>query len=227
MKNRSGSFSASARSRCSRYAATTLALCAPYQARAVGARTKDVQRSTVAEDVGPERLPLSATASHPSRRMRSLTARHHGLPGRSANAGCQHPAPKLPAHERNGGAPVRKMSGRASERTVIAALHQRQAGRGIITNRADDLVGPRCGATRGAHLDGVVITPSEAERAEMASQRCVEHLVRGSTGDEPDESGLRAEHLSDHHPGQGPNDGRGQDPGDSIGSLRPRRSRSG
>ena len=61
----------------------------------------------------------------------------------------------------------------------------------------------------------------------MASQRRVEELVGGTTGDEPDESCLPAEDLSDHHPGQGPNDGRGQDPGDSIGSLRPRRSRSG
>ncbi len=119
------------------------------------------------------------------------------------------------------------MSWRASERTVIAAFHQRQARRGVITNRADDLVGPRCGTTRGAHLDGVVIAPSEAERAEMASQRCVEQLVRGTTGDERDETGLPAEDLCGHHPGQGPNDGRGQDPGDSIGSLRPRRSRSG
>ena len=39
------------------------------------------------EEAGPGRFPLSATASHPSRRMRSLTARHHGLPGFDADEG--------------------------------------------------------------------------------------------------------------------------------------------
>ena len=91
MKNRSAAFSASAMSRWSTYADTTLPLWARYQACALGRRTNESQVSTAGDEVGPAKPPLSATASHPSRRIRSLMARHHGLPGRSANSGCSTP----------------------------------------------------------------------------------------------------------------------------------------
>ncbi|WP_324614188.1 SDR family NAD(P)-dependent oxidoreductase [Streptomyces sp. WM6373] len=43
------------------------------------------------EETGPGSPPLRATASQPSRRMRSFTARHHGLPGRSPDVGRSTP----------------------------------------------------------------------------------------------------------------------------------------
>ena len=63
-----------------------LALWARYHVRAVGSATNDIHSSIVGDDGAPPNPPLRATASQPSRSSRSLTARHHGLPGGS------HPA---------------------------------------------------------------------------------------------------------------------------------------
>ena len=91
MKKRSAAFSASARSRFSRYAATTLPLCARYHDRAVGRRAKASQAPAGGDVGGPASPPTRATASQPSRTIRSFTARHHGLPGLSSDGGCSTP----------------------------------------------------------------------------------------------------------------------------------------
>ncbi len=91
MKKRSGALSASASSRFSRYAATMLALCARYQFRPVGSATNSSHSATGREDGSPGRSPTSATASHPSRRSRSLTSRHQTLPGGDASSGFKSP----------------------------------------------------------------------------------------------------------------------------------------
>ena len=91
MKKRSGSLSASARFRFSRYADTMLALCARYQLRPVGLAPNSSQSHTARDDGSPDDPPRSATVSHPSRSSRSLTARHHTLPGGDASSGSSTP----------------------------------------------------------------------------------------------------------------------------------------
>jgi hypothetical protein len=91
MKKRSGWLSASARVRCSRYPATMLALCARYQLRLVGLAPNASQSRTACDDGSPANPPRSATVSHPSRSSRSLTARHHTLPGGDALSGLSTP----------------------------------------------------------------------------------------------------------------------------------------
>ena len=68
-----------------------LALCERYQLWAVGLATNSSQSRTDGDDGSPGRLPTSATASHPSRSSRSLTDRHHGLPGDGASSGSSTP----------------------------------------------------------------------------------------------------------------------------------------
>ena len=58
-----------------------LALWARYQLRAVGLRMNASQSRTAREEGSPGEPPASATDSQPSRRSRSLIARHHRLPG--------------------------------------------------------------------------------------------------------------------------------------------------
>ena len=91
MKKRSGAPSASARFRCSRYPATMLALCARYQLRPVGLAPNSSQSRTARDDGSPATPPRRATVSQPSRSRRSLTARHHTLPGGDASSGLSTP----------------------------------------------------------------------------------------------------------------------------------------
>ena len=93
MKTRSGAPSASARFWCSRYPATMLALCARYQLRPVGLAPNSSHRRTACDDGSPADPPRSATVSHPSRSSRSLTVRHHALPGGDASSGLSTPRP--------------------------------------------------------------------------------------------------------------------------------------
>ena len=91
MKKRSTSLSCSARSRWSRYAPTMLALCARYQPRAVGSAANSIQRPIAGEDGGPPSPSRRAAISQPSRRSRSLIARHQRLPGTSASSEARTP----------------------------------------------------------------------------------------------------------------------------------------
>ncbi len=68
-----------------------LALWAWYHRGAVGAAMNASQRRTLTCEGVPRRPPVSATASQPSRNSRSLTARHHGLPGRGPVSGLSVP----------------------------------------------------------------------------------------------------------------------------------------
>ena len=68
-----------------------LALCARYQLRPVGLALNASQSRTAGEEGSPASPPSSATASHPSRSRRSLTARHHALPGGDASSGLSTP----------------------------------------------------------------------------------------------------------------------------------------
>jgi hypothetical protein len=68
-----------------------LALCARYQLRAVGVAMKDIQSPIVGEEGSPTKPPERAMASHPSRRSRSFTARHQGLPGGDASSESRTP----------------------------------------------------------------------------------------------------------------------------------------
>src|SRR6201994_5187210 len=91
MKKRSTAPSCSARSRCSRYAATMLALCALYQLAPVGRAAKSIHSAISGDDGSPPNPLLRATISQPSRSRRSLTARHQRLPGTSPLSGASTP----------------------------------------------------------------------------------------------------------------------------------------
>ena len=115
--------------------------------------TNDIQWSTVGDEAGPGSVPLRATASQPSRMMRSLTARHHGLPAGSGRRRLQDTSAKLPAHERHRRPAIGKVSGRRAERAVIATLHQRDSTCRVVADRVDHLLRPRRGAGRVSHRD--------------------------------------------------------------------------
>ena len=68
-----------------------LALCARYQPRAVGSAANSIQSPIAGEDGGPPRPSRRAAISQPSRRSRSLTARHQRLPGTSASSEARTP----------------------------------------------------------------------------------------------------------------------------------------
>ena len=68
-----------------------LALWARYQLRPVGSAPNSSQSRTARDDGSPSSPPSSATVSHPSRSSRSLTARHHTLPGGVASSGSSTP----------------------------------------------------------------------------------------------------------------------------------------
>ena len=68
-----------------------LELCARYQVRGVDAAMKDIQKLIVGEDGSPANPPARAIASQPSNNSRSLTARHHLLPGNSPSTECRTP----------------------------------------------------------------------------------------------------------------------------------------
>jgi hypothetical protein len=68
-----------------------LALCARYQLRPVGLAPNSSQSRTACDDGSPAKPPRSATVSHPSRSSRSLTDRHHVLPGGDASSGSSTP----------------------------------------------------------------------------------------------------------------------------------------
>jgi len=76
-----------------------------------------------------------------------------GATGPRGERWLQDPAPKLPAHERHRGAAVRKVSGRAAERAVVAALHQRQSAHRVIAYGGDDRLGPVWRVRFAAHRD--------------------------------------------------------------------------
>ena len=134
MKKRSGSPSASARFRYSRYPATMLALCARYQLRPVGLAPNSSQKRTACDDGSPTNPPRSATVSHPSRSSRSLIARHHTLPGRRRVERIEHAPARLPAHERQRRPSKRQVSRCAAGRPVEHPRHQCKASRRIVTH---------------------------------------------------------------------------------------------
>ena len=105
------------------------------------------------EEAGPGRSPLRPTASQPSRRMRSLTARHPRAPGTVTERWLQHTSPELPAHERHRRPARRKMPGRPAERTVIAALHHSDPVGWIVADRGDLLLSPGCSRNRRSHAN--------------------------------------------------------------------------
>src|SRR5215472_10426967 len=99
MKKRSTGTSAAHRWRCSRYAATMLALWARYQVLAEGALRKPAQRATAGLLASPGLPAASRSASHASRSRLSLTERHHRLPGRADSGGTS--TPRLTCHRMN------------------------------------------------------------------------------------------------------------------------------
>jgi len=68
-----------------------LTLRARYQLRAVGAATNDIHNPILGDDGSPGRPSARAMASQPSKSSRSLTARHHLLPGGSPSTGRRTP----------------------------------------------------------------------------------------------------------------------------------------
>ena len=68
-----------------------LALWARYQLAALGCEANSSHGAIVVDDGSPPRPPARATASQPSRNSRSLSARHHALPGRVAFGGASTP----------------------------------------------------------------------------------------------------------------------------------------
>ena len=68
-----------------------LALCARYQLRPVGLAPNSSHSRTACDDGSPANPSSSATVSHPSSSSRSLTARHHTLPGGDASRGLSTP----------------------------------------------------------------------------------------------------------------------------------------
>ena len=99
MKNLSAGASSAASTKCAKYPATTLALCAPYHDCADGALKKLIQRATLGRDGCPTPRWMSSFASRVSRSRFSLTARHHGLPGRPSCSGLS--TPRASCHRMN------------------------------------------------------------------------------------------------------------------------------
>ena len=106
------------------------------QLRPVGLALNCSQRRTACDDGAPARPPSSATVSHPSRNSRSLTARHHALPGGDASSALS--TPRAACQRMNDNAARRNGRWRgAGPSPAEHPRHQRRARRRIVARGRD------------------------------------------------------------------------------------------
>ena len=118
-----------------------LALWARYQLRPVGLAMKSSHSRTACDDGSPARPAESATVSQPSRSSRSLTARHHTLPGGEASSGAS--TPRCACQRMNDSAARGRAGGAARGRSGRGTSgHQRKTRRGIVARGRDLRFGP-------------------------------------------------------------------------------------
>ena len=169
-----------------------LALCARYQLRPVGLALNVSHRRTACDDGSPASPPSSATVSQPSRSSRSLTARHHTLPGGDASSGLS--TPRRACQRMNDNAARR--NGRCRGARPVGPWNtprdQRETRRGIVARGGDLRLGPRQRADRVAHRYAFGSTTpvrsrrcSEASAASLISSSVYVRLITGSGSTRP------------------------------------------
>src|SRR5918994_3370568 len=158
-----------------------LALCARYQLRAVGPAMNSSQRRTAWDDGAPGRSPTSATASHPSRSSRSLTARHHTLPGGEASSGSR--TPRCACQRMNDNAARRNGRCRGARPVGPRYVRTRRARRAAGSSRAAaTCASAQASAPAGCLVAGPGSLPAMSKRLPLPTATIQLAVAAGPTG---------------------------------------------